>query len=100
MTRDIARERIHRLFDLADRRFSEERDDAGELADRYVELAREIGMSYNVSIPGELRRRYCHECGSFLEPGANCTVRLNSKNSTVNYHCEKCGEVNRYGFES
>lgn len=98
MSRAIAEERIRRLFEVADRRVTEEREDAQQLADRYVELAREIGMSYNVSIPRELRKRFCHECGSFLKPGVNCRVRINSKNSTVNYHCDACGEVNRYGF--
>lgn len=98
MAQKVAEERIHRLFELADRRLSEERKDARQLADRYVELARDIGMKYNVPIPAELRKRYCHECFSFLKPGFNCRVRINSKNSTVNYHCGNCGEVNRYGF--
>lgn len=98
MSQKIAEERIRRLFELADLRVSEDRQDGKELADRYVELAREIGMKYNVSIPGELRKRYCHECLSFLKPGYNSRVRVNSKNSTVNYQCGECGEVNRYGF--
>lgn len=98
MSRAIAEERIRRLFEVADRRITEEREDAQELADRYVELARSIGMSYNVSIPGELRKRFCHECGSFLKPGVNCRVRINSKKSSINYRCGECGEVNRYGF--
>lgn len=99
MEQQIARERIERLFELADKRVSEDRPDSGELADRYVDLARDIGMKYNVSIPGRLRRRYCHGCGSFLVPGRNCRVRVNSKKAAVNYHCGECGEVNRYGFQ-
>lgn len=95
MSRRIARERIERLFELADKRVEEDRQ---ELADRYVEIARNIGMKYNVSIPSELRKRFCHECHAFLTPGFNCTVRVNSKNSTINYHCENCGHVNRYGY--
>ncbi len=98
MATKIAEERIRRLFELADRRIAGDRDDRERLADRYVELARSIGMKYNISIPADLRRKYCHECLSFLKPGVNCQVRINSKNSTVNYHCRKCGEVNRYGF--
>ncbi|MFB6213820.1 MAG: ribonuclease P protein component 4 [Candidatus Nanohaloarchaea archaeon] len=98
MSRAIGEERIRRLFEVADRRVTEERDDAQHLADRYVKLAREIGMSYNVSVPEDLRKRFCHNCGSFLKPGVNCRVRINSKNSVVNYHCEECGEVNRYEF--
>jgi len=99
MGRKITEERIEKLFELAEQRFREEREDAQELADRYVEIARRIGMKHNVSIPTEYRRDYCHSCYTYLRPGSNCTVRLNSKNSTVNYHCEGCGEVNRYGFQ-
>ncbi len=95
MSRKIAEERIERLFELAERRMNE---DCQELADRYVELARDVGMKYNVSIHPDLRKQFCHECRSYLKPGINCTVRINSKNSTVNYHCRECGNVNRYGF--
>ncbi|MFB6242442.1 MAG: ribonuclease P protein component 4 [Candidatus Nanosalina sp.] len=94
MAQQVARERIERLFELADTRF----DSDPELADRYVELAQKIGMKYNVSIPSRLRKLYCHGCEKFLRPGVNCRVRVNSKNRTVNYRCENCGEVNRYGF--
>ena len=98
MSKKIAEERINRLFQIADRRVSEDRDDGSELANRYVEIARNIGMKYNISIPENLRRKFCHECKSFLKPGLNCRVRINSKNSAVNYHCKECGKVNRYGF--
>jgi len=98
MSQKIAEERIKRLFELADQRISEDRENKEQLANRYVELAQDIGMKYNVSVPAELRKRYCHECLSFLKPGFNCQVRINSKSSAVNYHCEACGEVNRYEF--
>lgn len=98
MSQRIAEERINRLFNLADRRISEDRENRFKLANRYVEIARNIGMKYNVSIPEECRRKFCHECQSFLKPGFNCQVRINSKNSAVNYHCRECGEVNKYGF--
>lgn len=98
MSQKIAEERIQRLFELADKRVSGDREDEEQLADRYVKLARDIGMKYNVSVPADLRKQYCHNCLSFLKPGVNCRVRINSKNDTVNYECRKCGEVNRYGF--
>ncbi len=94
MEREIAEERIQRLFELAEIRFKEE----PELSDRYVELARKVGMKYRVSIPSKFRRRFCHECHSYLKPGLNCRVRIDSKNRTVNYVCRDCGNVNRYGF--
>ncbi|MFB6143903.1 MAG: ribonuclease P protein component 4 [Candidatus Nanohaloarchaea archaeon] len=95
--REIAEERIRRLFDLAEEKFSEGRK---ELADRYVELARRTGMRHQVSIPREFRHRFCSSCGAFLVPGENCTVRIDSKNATVNYLCEDCGEVERHGFKN
>lgn len=98
MSQKIAEERIHRLFEIADQRISEDRENAKQLADRYVEIARNIGMKYNVSIPADLRKRYCHECFSFLKPGFNCQIRINSKSNTLNYQCRECGKVNRYGF--
>lgn len=98
MSWEIAEERIERLFELAGRRMRDSGEEGQELADRYVEIARNIGMKYNVSISSELRKKFCHECHSYLGPGINCTVRINSKNSTINYTCEKCGNVNRYGF--
>lgn len=92
--RQIAEERIRRLFELASKRIPGEK----QLADRYVELARKIGMKYQVSIPSDLKKQFCEECGSYLEPGYNCRVRVNSKKRNINYYCEECGHVNRYGF--
>lgn len=100
MSTGIAEERIQRLFELTSKRIElgKSSKNGQELADRYVGIARNIGMKYNVSIPEELRKQYCHSCFSYLEPGFNCQIRINSKNKTVNYHCKECGEVNRHGF--
>jgi len=98
MSKEIVEQRIKRLFELADLRISEDRAYSEHLADRYVELARNLGMKYNVSIPSNLRKRYCHKCLSYIKPGVNCQIRINSKNNTLNYHCKVCGEIDRYGF--
>ncbi|MFB6208394.1 MAG: ribonuclease P protein component 4 [Candidatus Nanohaloarchaea archaeon] len=96
MADKIAEERIERLFKLARRRMDEGEE---ELADRYVELARKIGMRHQLAIPGELQKQFCSGCKAFLVPGKNCRVRIDSKKSTVNYECESCGNVDRYGFK-
>jgi ribonuclease P protein subunit RPR2 len=90
----IALERIEKLFRLAEKRF-----DAGEkeLADRYVELARKISMKSEHPIPPDYRKKFCGNCESFLRPGSNCEVRLNSGRQTVVYNCLECGEETRYG---
>lgn len=92
--RKIALERIEVLFDQA-----EEAVRIGEIsrANRYVELARKIGMKYNVPLPSEHKRRVCKNCYSYLYPGVTCRVRLREgKMITV---CNRCGTVNRYIYK-
>lgn len=95
MAQSLAEERIERLFELAEERF---RQGEQNLSNRYVEIARKIGMKTNTSLKSDLRRRFCGECRSFLVPGKNCDVRIDSENQTVNYECGECGYVNRHGY--
>ena len=89
----IARERIQILFEQA----SEKAFQGNKgLADRYVELARKIGMKSQESIPKNLQRNFCSNCGSFWIPGNNCHVRIDSKNNHMKYTCKECGETGRY----
>lgn len=89
----IAKERITTLFDEAKKAsLREEMKDS----DRYVELARKIGMRYNVSIPSEFRRRFCKDCYSYMLPGKTCRVRVRDK--MVVSLCENCGHVNRLSY--
>lgn len=82
---NIAGERIDILFALA-----EEEALAHKLqrANRYVDLARKIGMRYNVRIPRRHRRRYCKHCHSYLLPSMNCRTRIRG-NRIVTF-CENC----------
>ena len=90
---NIAGERIDILFDLA-----EEEALAHNLhrANRYVELARKIGMRYNVRIPRRYRRSYCKHCHSYLVPSINSRVRLRGKRTVI--FCENCGDYMRMPF--
>lgn len=94
MPKTIAEERIQRLFTLAEKRIGEE----DELADRYVELARKIGMKEEVSIPSDLKKKFCSNCYRYLKPGRTCDVKVNSDKSKVEYKCRECGNVDRYGY--
>lgn len=86
----IAKERIKILFSLAE-------GEAGQRnfkrADRYVSLARKIGMRYNVRLPREFRLRICKQCDSYLMPSLTCRVRL--QNRRISTTCLKCGRVMR-----
>ena len=90
----IAKERIRILFTEAEARFDERPD----LSNRYVEIARKLGMKYNVSIPLLFRRRFCKKCKKYLRAGKNSKVRLNPKEKCVNVFCLECGTVMRIGY--
>ncbi|HYB84800.1 MAG TPA: ribonuclease P protein component 4 [archaeon] len=91
--KEIARERIGILFTQARKAF---RDDP-QLAKRYVELARKVGMKAGVRLTREQKSRICKGCGSFLVPGVNCRVRTRSEyGTTVLVTCLECGVKKRY----
>jgi len=91
---EIARERINILFREARKAFRVH----PERSKRYVELAKKIGMRYNVRIPGSLKRRFCSKCGSYLKQGVNCRTRINRKKQAVAVTCLECGYVSRYPY--
>ena len=91
--RKIALERIMALFEQARQRFDEDRG----ISKRYLTLARKISMKYKISIPSELKRRFCKSCGYYLKPSVNCRVRL-QKNKKVAYYCLECKNFNRVGY--
>ena len=91
-SKKIALYRISFLFKMARDSF----DRAPELAQRYVNLARKIGMRYKVNLPKEYRWKICHNCKSYLHPGRTCRVRFQSKReSHIVITCFTCGKINR-----
>lgn len=92
--RAIARERIRILFDEAEKAAHDGRLDR---ADRYVELARLVGMRYNVPIPRDLKSFMCRKCGAYLLPGE--TSRVRTRGTRVATTCLRCGHVRRVPFQ-
>ncbi len=90
--RDMAKQRIERLFELAEQGFGEH----PERSDRYIHLARRIGMRHNVRISRELKRRVCRHCYSYLVPGGNARVRLRGEYVAVT--CLACKKLMRYPY--
>jgi len=90
--RKIANKRIKKLFLEADSIYKESQ----QLADRYVYLARKIGMKYNVKIPKDLQKKFCKHCYSYLRPGSNCRVRLTGEK--VVYYCKNCKNYMRFPY--
>ncbi len=90
--KNIAKERIHVLFDQAKESFSKD----SNLSDRYVKIARDIAMRCKVRVPPELKKRFCKHCYSYLVPGINCRIR--TKEGKVVYYCSKCRKFMRFPF--
>lgn len=93
--RRIARERIQILFEEAEKAAKEDKFD---FANRYVELARKIGMRYNVRIPRELKRKFCKYCHAYLYPGKTCRVRIDSEKKIVKVKCFSCNKTIHYPY--
>jgi ribonuclease P protein subunit RPR2 len=91
----IAKERIGILFSLAGKEFREH----PERSKRYVELARKIGMRYNVRLTKEMKMRFCRKCLSYLKPGVNSRIRTNKDRQAVVLTCLECGHVSRYPYK-
>jgi len=90
----IARERIDVLFDLAEKEFRMH----PERSKRYVELARKIGMRYNVRLSGERKRSFCKACSTLLKPGV--TSQQRTKTGTIFIKCLKCNKIYRYPIKA
>ena len=86
----IAQERIADLFSLAER---EAFQGEPRLADRYVRLARRIGMRYNVRLLPEYRELYCRGCSTFWVEGRTVRTRLRSGRRVRT--CTTCGRQRR-----
>ena len=92
--REIAGERMGILMGLA----QEESAAHPVRSDRYAQLARKIGMRYNVKVPRDIRGRMCRGCKVFLVPGRNSIVRTSAKTLSVETRCLKCGKVSRHPY--
>lgn len=89
----IAEERILWLFKVAREFFDKGWVDHSK---RCLELARKIGMRYNVRIPKHLKRLFCKQCNSLLLPGRTATVRV--KKGRIIVRCQQCGNILRYPY--
>ena len=93
MERRIALERMEILFHQAEREALQGR---APRARRYVDLARRIGMRYNVRVPPEFKRRFCKACLAYFLPGVNARVRVGRGRLVVT--CLGCGAIQRLPY--
>ena len=89
----IARERIGILLDLADKELRKH----PKRSRRYVELARKIGMRYNVRLTTQQKRGFCRACNTLLKPGVTSSQR--TERGTIIIKCQNCNKIYRYPFK-
>ena len=89
-----ALEKIKMLFFEAEVQFKKN----PSLSNRYVALARDIAMKFNIRIPKELKRRFCRHCYHYLVPDKTCRVRIHK--SRVIYFCFNCRKFMRFILNS
>jgi len=87
--KDIAEERIDRLFELAEK---EARTGNIGRSKRYVSLALRMGERHKVR--ASHKRTYCGKCHSFFVPPKN--VRMRTGRGRVSMTCLECGNIMRY----
>ncbi|MBI2084801.1 MAG: ribonuclease P [Candidatus Aenigmarchaeota archaeon] len=91
----IAKERIQILFSLAEKEFRRHH----ERSRHYVELARKIGLRYNIRLDKDKKREFCKKCNTLLKPGISSKVRLDKLTKTINVRCLNCKKVYRYPYK-
>ena len=92
--RRIARERIDILFQLAEKELRKH----PERSRRYVELARKIGLRYNVRLK-KYKRKFCKNCNTLLIPGLTSKIELDTRNKCVVVICKNCKKIYRYRYK-
>ncbi|MCL4411611.1 hypothetical protein M1329_01615 [Candidatus Marsarchaeota archaeon] len=87
LVKEIARQRISILFDLARRNLR----DRPELSREYVVLLRSISAHYRIGLGRDMRNVLCSKCNSVLVPGLTASVVLASSKGYAAYKCMVCG---------
>lgn len=86
IVKKIAKERIERLYALAEETYNED----PKLANRYVKLIGQISRHYRIKPGPVIKNHICRKCGSLLIPGSNLKVRLVSGRKYLLYKCMNC----------
>lgn len=93
VVKQIAKERIEILMGQALKTIKNN----PKLAQRYVELARRIGMRYRVRIQKKWKMFICRRCKKLIIPGVTCRIRIQRKREPhVTLTCLMCGHIKRY----
>ena len=83
--KEIAAKKIKVLFNEADNNHSK--------ANRYIKIARDIAMKINLSMPKNLRKKYCKYCNNYF---TSKNHRVRTRNKMVVYYCFNCKKYMKF----
>jgi len=86
----LALERIYRLFELAEKMNDEGKEN---YVKRYLTLAKKISEKCRVSVPKELKKKYCRKC--FL-----MNITQTKKEPFLIISCKTCKYAKKYTLET
>ena len=87
----IAKERIEILFNLAEGNLEKH----PKRSRRYVELARKIGLRYNIRLPKDTKRGFCKNCNTLLYIGRTAEEIEKKLPNIKSIKCLNCGETKK-----
>tara|TARA_Y100000310_G_scaffold344346_2_gene456590 strand:+ start:607 stop:924 length:318 start_codon:yes stop_codon:yes gene_type:complete len=91
-TKELAKERIQELFKQAKEAFGKN----PKRSDKYVQLARTLAMKARISMPKNLKKKYCKHCYAYFRPSVNCRVRV--RKDLVIYTCLNCKKYTKHPY--
>ncbi|MEM4662453.1 MAG: ribonuclease P [Candidatus Diapherotrites archaeon] len=91
--RIVALNRIHKLFEQAEKNFTQRPD----RSKRYVELARKIAMRHNIKFDVKLKKKFCKKCGAYLVIGKNAKIRVSGR--LLKITCCECNFTRKIGLK-
>ncbi len=91
----IAKDRIDRLFDLAKESFKKH----PERSRRYIELARKIGLRYNIRLTKDQKRSFCKRCNQLLISEKTSSVKQDQEKKLLTVKCLNCNNIYRYPYK-
>ncbi|MGM5483918.1 MAG: ribonuclease P protein component 4 [Nanobdellota archaeon] len=86
-------ERINELFESVKKEYPD------SLYKKKISLMETYSSKYKVSIPSEIKSKYCKNCYNLLIPGKTAKIRFKPKQKIKIITCLNCSKIKRLGYK-
>ncbi|MCC7570447.1 hypothetical protein KO465_03815 [Candidatus Micrarchaeota archaeon] len=94
LKQEIAKERINRLFYLAD--FYSKTNSL--YSKKYCLMIDKIRKTVNLRLSKQQKIKFCKKCHTFWIPGNTVKIIQNHSNKRIIYRCLNCGSERKFGY--